>query len=556
MSDDFGLTPSTAGSFDVRSNDAFAWTGKASGHIEVEGDLDGFLLDVEEGQLYVLLAADPTPEGWGWFGFGPQPPDISYDSLSIEILGPDGSGVALSDVATLNLLDPPFGTAGIHSGGSDPTQGTFSNVTDPIEVGHSPDANGDAVSGLPVAFRAPYTGRIMVEVGAGIEAGLYSIFAHQLLPEPLVAAAPVTLAAGDDIVELEAGEPTQTGLPPTPWSFSGQLYGHDYPSAVLRRGEPVTLTMLVTNAGEADAHGITLNVVNQGAITTSDPEADPPSSGTFSSVEATDLIVGTASVDTVPGLTSLEISVTVIVPKDSGPVPALAIQLESADPFQILTSEAMPFRRADEDALIFDAPSHGTAGADDYTILFSGGRDVRGGAGDDTINGGIGDDTILGHGDDDTLRGGAGDDILSGGTGRDWLEGGLDDDTLSGGADRDVLIGGDGDDRLSGGGGADYLDGGAGNNKLAGGSGADAFVFALDPFAVNPGVDRIVDFDAEDGILIHGTSVTVLEFAPDWWRVTFEAPNTSVFSGPTSDSLVVHADPDVELVVGVNVLLI
>jgi autotransporter-associated beta strand protein len=83
--------------------------------------------------------------------------------------------------------------------------------------------------------------------------------------------------------------------------------------------------------------------------------------------------------------------------------------------------------------------------------LGSGGLTVVGGAGNDTFDasaftGGI---TIDGGAGNDILLGGSGNDTLQGNTGNDWITGGAGIDTLLGGAGRDILVGGLGADRLN-----------------------------------------------------------------------------------------------------------
>lgn len=76
-------------------------------------------------------------------------------------------------------------------------------------------------------------------------------------------------------------------------------------------------------------------------------------------------------------------------------------------------------------------------------------------------------------------------------------------DTIFGNALANVLHGGAGADALDGAGGNDVLAGGSGNDVLTGGAGADQFVFD----SHGNGVDRIVDFTAEDQVLVAGTVV-------------------------------------------------
>jgi serralysin len=164
----------------------------------------------------------------------------------------------------------------------------------------------------------------------------------------------------------------------------------------------------------------------------------------------------------------------------------------------------------------------GGAGADVIHGNASG-NTIDGGAGADTIDGGSGGrnqlfggdgaDSITGGADFDAINGNKGDDTVDGGAGgADWLLGGQGNDLVtahSGGAilngnlGLDTVTGGSGDDIVRGGQGADVLNGGAGNDQLfgdlgddvlTGGAGADLFHFAL-----NGGVDRVLDFHLTEG---------------------------------------------------------
>ncbi|RYH04598.1 calcium-binding protein [Salipiger sp. IMCC34102] len=99
---------------------------------------------------------------------------------------------------------------------------------------------------------------------------------------------------------------------------------------------------------------------------------------------------------------------------------------------------------------------------------------VLGGSGGDELKGYMGDDTLIGGTGDDRLIAGDGDDVLLGDGGADTLEGGWGDDLLIGGDGADLLQGGWGDDVLHGrdaDAGFDYLNGGAGDDVLIGGAG-------------------------------------------------------------------------------------
>ncbi|WP_049758222.1 DUF4347 domain-containing protein [Phenylobacterium zucineum] len=171
---------------------------------------------------------------------------------------------------------------------------------------------------------------------------------------------------------------------------------------------------------------------------------------------------------------------------------------------------------------------HGGEGRD--TLHGGQGHDVvRGGQGDDIALGDLGYDTLFGDLGADVLQGGAGDDVVWGGGGLvpgadagDWIDGGegsdfvhgnQGDDTVLGGLGADVVHGGQGADRLEGGDGADTLSGDQGDDVLIGGAGADRFlVFA------GGGVDRILDFDVQEGDRLHldaGLSYTLRQDGAD-----------------------------------------
>ena len=142
-------------------------------------------------------------------------------------------------------------------------------------------------------------------------------------------------------------------------------------------------------------------------------------------------------------------------------------------------------------ALLRDEEIGGTASADvidagdgdDVVESGKGADDVDGDAGNDSIEAGAGDDSVDGGKGNDTVDGGSGDDSLNGGSGDDLITADIGDDQLEGGK---------GDDTLEGGKGRDILDGGLGNDILEGGKGADDFV-------LSDGIDRIKDFNPEEG---------------------------------------------------------
>lgn len=146
-------------------------------------------------------------------------------------------------------------------------------------------------------------------------------------------------------------------------------------------------------------------------------------------------------------------------------------------------------------------------------------RDIRAGAGDDTVAGSLGDDLLVGQAGRDSLSGDAGDDTLVGGGGFDSLIGGDGRDIASyasetaaifanvdtggvyfpsghredylfsiegfiTGSGRDTLIGGDSADDLRAGAGADILRGGRGADTLDGGPGSDTIYGGAGPDTV------------------------------------------------------------------------
>ncbi len=87
----------------------------------------------------------------------------------------------------------------------------------------------------------------------------------------------------------------------------------------------------------------------------------------------------------------------------------------------------------------------------------SGGLQLFGRSGDDTLNGNTGIDRLFGENDDDLLKGFHGDDQLFGGFNNDTLFGHFGDDRLDGGQHDDLLYGGKDSDTLYGGSGNDTL---------------------------------------------------------------------------------------------------
>jgi Ca2+-binding RTX toxin-like protein len=116
----------------------------------------------------------------------------------------------------------------------------------------------------------------------------------------------------------------------------------------------------------------------------------------------------------------------------------------------------------------------------------SGGDNLGGGKGADTLDGNGGGDTLGGAEGNDTINGGSGNDNATGGEGHDTINGGADNDALGGGPEQDpangvvsvadvsdTINGNAGDDTLDGGFGDDTLNGGADKDHLSGGDGVD-----------------------------------------------------------------------------------
>lgn len=165
-------------------------------------------------------------------------------------------------------------------------------------------------------------------------------------------------------------------------------------------------------------------------------------------------------------------------------------------------------------------------------LRISSAQDTRG-AGFDTIRnvenvvGTNFDDVIIGSDGDNFIMAGAGRDNLSGGNGSDILWAGfgdLDGDTLSGGNGNDSLVGGSGKDTLSGGAGDDFVTGSLGADILSGGTGRDRFNFQSVRDSDVVAVDRILDFNGADDIII----LQPLEFSAN---VAFIGSNAFAPSG-------------------------
>ncbi|WP_413440484.1 hypothetical protein [Synechococcus sp. MIT S1220] len=126
---------------------------------------------------------------------------------------------------------------------------------------------------------------------------------------------------------------------------------------------------------------------------------------------------------------------------------------------------------------------------------------LRGKAGNDTIQAGKGHDTVHGGPGLDSLSGNSGNDRLNGRRRADVLRGGPDHDVLKGRRGPDLLFGEQGDDTLRGGSDNDTLQGGPGNDVLQGSAGDDILEggTGADLFRLSTGLDRIIDFDHNQG---------------------------------------------------------
>jgi hypothetical protein len=170
-----------------------------------------------------------------------------------------------------------------------------------------------------------------------------------------------------------------------------------------------------------------------------------------------------------------------------------------------------------------DGPDSLVGGPGADSIGGGGGQDVlRGGEGNDRMSGGDAFDDLNGNQGDDTLAGDAGgdwvvggkdQDLLFGDDGEDIVYGNLGADTCDGGAGADIVRGGQGDDMVSGGAGADWIAGDRGDDTLTGGSGADTFHSFNEA-----GLDVVRDFSQSEGdrvLLLSGTTYTVSQVGAD-----------------------------------------
>jgi Ca2+-binding RTX toxin-like protein len=199
-------------------------------------------------------------------------------------------------------------------------------------------------------------------------------------------------------------------------------------------------------------------------------------------------------------------------------LPPTPFSVGSFPPFNLQADVEALF--SGDDRIIGSRP-YSLVGGDDQLFGYAGNDIIKGRGGDDTLSGGDGEDLLEGGNGNDSLLGGELNDQLYGGAGQDSLEGDAGDDFLAGGNGFDILRGEDGNDYLSGGAGIDILTGGTGNDTLSGrqdydtltgGSGADLFVFNTDTefVAATMGVDRILDFEADDTIGLNKLTFTIL----------------------------------------------
>ncbi|MGI8810428.1 MAG: calcium-binding protein [Acidimicrobiales bacterium] len=211
--------------------------------------------------------------------------------------------------------------------------------------------------------------------------------------------------------------------------------------------------------------GWTLDILTNGATTTSSSTSTSTSTSTPTSTTSTSTSTSTTSTSTSTTSTTKPTSTT----SSSTSTSTTSTSTTSTSTSTSTTSTtAPPSACAGRTPTIFAQPgvvTYGTAGND---VIF-------GTPGDDRIAGLGGNDVIVGFGGNDQLSGGAGDDIICGGDGNDQLAGTDGDDQLFGEAGNDDLTGTAGNDRLVGGPGVDRLSGGDGiDTCIAGGQVGDA----------------------------------------------------------------------------------
>jgi Ca2+-binding RTX toxin-like protein len=114
------------------------------------------------------------------------------------------------------------------------------------------------------------------------------------------------------------------------------------------------------------------------------------------------------------------------------------------------------------------------------------------------IRGGAGDDTLIGDNRANIIWGGAGNDTIDGAYGNDALYGEAGDDNIRGGPDSNASSPATTDD--------DYINGGTGTNHLYGGDGLDTIDSSL-------GASDVVDCGAGDGDISLPSNPLVLAVA-------------------------------------------
>jgi Ca2+-binding RTX toxin-like protein len=211
------------------------------------------------------------------------------------------------------------------------------------------------------------------------------------------------------------------------------------------------------------------------------------------------------------------------------------------------------------DGTVVDASGMTVGGVNVGNVGFAPGatsaRNLKGGAGDDTLVGGSGNDTLVGNaGDDsidggssgaDSLDGGAGDDTITGALGNDTLIGGLGNDTLTDTIGNNTFDGGNGDDAITGGAGNDNIAAGAGNDVINGAGGNNVIDAGdgNDNIASGAGNDSIAAGAGNDVINDTGGS-NVIDAGDGNDTITGGAGSDSITGGAGSDSITGGAGND------------
>jgi Ca2+-binding RTX toxin-like protein len=169
----------------------------------------------------------------------------------------------------------------------------------------------------------------------------------------------------------------------------------------------------------------------------------------------------------------------------------------------------------------------GNAG-NDWIDADAGADSLDGGDGNDTLNGGFGNDTLIGGAGDDTLNDTIGNNTFDAGDGNDNITGGAGNDTITAGAGNDTIVGNGGNDAIDAGDGNDNITGGAGNDNITGGAGNDTIVG-------NGGNDAIDAGDGNDNITGGAGNDTI----------TAGAGNDTITAGAGNDTIIGNAGNDV-----------